>query len=283
VVTRRVWMRITRWILLPVVTLLGVTSVARAECDKDTDCPGDEICEEGRCADVGSGTCGGDEDCLGGQICVSGTCIELRPEGEGILRADDPRLDWVQRRHRGSQLMAAAGAFPLWMGQGFTVASMITTSDPDDRQLARGFAVAGLASAGVGAIVVSGAAGLARSTTTELGIPPRPRTLWILAWIFEGVSLGLAATGMVVLLSDAELDSGSVAQGVAFRTLSFSSLTGIAGSIMLGIEVGLARKHLRNHVYTLSQRAAKPGSRVDIAPFIAPTPRAVTAGIVGRW
>jgi len=54
---------------------LAVPTAASA-CDKDTDCKGDRICEQGKCVSpVPTGRCGKDTDCPGNEICEENRCI----------------------------------------------------------------------------------------------------------------------------------------------------------------------------------------------------------------
>lgn len=56
---------------------LGWTPHVRAQCTRDVDCPGKQICSGGRCtnpAPAASGACTKDTDCPGNQVCQSGRC-----------------------------------------------------------------------------------------------------------------------------------------------------------------------------------------------------------------
>lgn len=71
-------MRFARTIPLMLALLLGALSAAGcAECEKDYDCPGTQICsaEEGECVPF---VCRADRDCPPGQTCAQNRCRETR-------------------------------------------------------------------------------------------------------------------------------------------------------------------------------------------------------------
>ncbi|MFT4703196.1 MAG: hypothetical protein ACI81R_000885 [Bradymonadia bacterium] len=48
-----------------------------AECDRDNDCGGDEICEAGECVEAPTDECSTDRDCPEPEVCVAGSCASL--------------------------------------------------------------------------------------------------------------------------------------------------------------------------------------------------------------
>lgn len=56
----------------------------RRECREDSDCRGDRVCRHDRCVrPEPTAECQGDSDCSGGEVCENERCVEAPPECEG--------------------------------------------------------------------------------------------------------------------------------------------------------------------------------------------------------
>jgi hypothetical protein len=94
---------------LPALLLVAASALrlgdARADvaCKIDKDCPGDQVCNAGQCADPGAatrtepthaaGACSIDKDCAGDQVCNAGRCADpgVAPPAEAPGRSGSPR------------------------------------------------------------------------------------------------------------------------------------------------------------------------------------------------
>jgi len=272
-------------ILLVGLGLMSLAGPARAtDCTKDTDCPGELVCDDGQCVDPAP-ACESNSDCQGGQLCVQGVCVDMVAGGAVFLTEDEEeRLD---NRLDGVRVVCVLGGWATWMAPaGFLAASVLSGYDEDYRMMALGFALGGIGMLALGAPVMTASGTMIRRITDDLGLPQRQLALRTVGWVFTGVTLGLAAVGTIAIAVEPDWVSGSPGRRVVAATLPLTMLTTIPAAILLGLDVGKRRKHLIDHVRVVTPRfgsADRPAPGITLIPLVALSPDSATLGIAGRW
>lgn len=64
---------------------------ASAECDSDSDCAANEVCQNGQCVPEAPG-CENNNDCANDEICLNGVCIPETPECENDNDCDNDEI-----------------------------------------------------------------------------------------------------------------------------------------------------------------------------------------------
>jgi hypothetical protein len=99
-------------VLLVVSGSSGCLVVMGSECERDTDCPSPDICENGYCIDAGA-ECAINEDCPEAEVCDAGACVV--PTGEEYIVGGEL-----------TRSFAATGALLDYQSRPFCTATLVT-------------------------------------------------------------------------------------------------------------------------------------------------------------
>ncbi len=93
---------------LAALSLMYCNGPKTATCGSDNDCPGEELCLEGKCV----GSCRTDYDCPGEGVCEGGRCTNERGSGSFVQpRAPSEAFNGFREALRGNDLERAVSYF----------------------------------------------------------------------------------------------------------------------------------------------------------------------------
>lgn len=239
--------------LLAILTLL-LGHQAWAGCDKDTDCKGDRICEDGVCVDPSSSA----------PSTASHAPSARTPEGITAqdIKFANGRVKDIRRR----ELIGWAAA-----GQGLlfgTVGSVLGLAQVE-WYIAVPPGIVGLGSLAVGAPITSGGGRRGREALRSLGAPVPGPGLQIAGWSCFGTSMLLGLTGIGMGIGQ-DSAGGAVGLGAVF--------TGAASTILFDVDAANTRRRLQERVKALS-KASPP----KVQPGLWVGPEASGGSVAVAW
>lgn len=256
--------------LLPFVPVLVYPWSAHAGCEKDTDCKGDRICDQGECkepvaptfvtSEPSLGGCEKDTDCKGDRICEQGACIDPANSATASTAAREQQDARVEA-HYGSGLRRER---PAWLFGGVGLAAGTTAVVLSQAGVGI-FPPVATGLVGLGFIISAGALSIEAGGHYSTALRLLGRSTAVNGLRHTGGAMWVS--GLVIAV--VAISVGAAVDHIAFGFVGLGGLATAVTGIAMHQAYNIRNRRLLESVHSLGDRGdGRPALRLAAAPLV---------------